>query len=67
MTKLLWTIFFLFRHDPDSFEDIPSMPGQKRIGCNHLIEFLNPLVLKNLKCVLLFGICQSNLKVFITL
>ncbi|KAL7059833.1 hypothetical protein AAHC03_013048 [Spirometra sp. Aus1] len=43
-------------------EDIPSLPGQKRLGVRRLTSYLKPLVEKGLRCVLLFGVVDADLK-----
>ncbi|XP_064649549.1 delta-aminolevulinic acid dehydratase-like [Lineus longissimus] len=53
-------IFPVFITDnANAIEEITSLPGQARYGVNRLEEFLEPLVKKGLKCVLLFGVPQS--------
>jgi porphobilinogen synthase len=50
-------IYPLFISDtPDDFTTIPSLPNQHRIGLSKLIPFLQPLVAKGLKAVILFGV-----------
>jgi porphobilinogen synthase len=41
---------------PDEETSIPSLPNQKRMGLNRLVPFLEPLVQKGLKSVILFGV-----------
>ena len=41
---------------PDEQTLIPSLPGQQRHGLNRLVSFLEPLVAKGLKSVILFGV-----------
>lgn len=43
-------------------EEIADLPGQKRLGVCHLVEHLQPLVEKGLKCVLIFGVVDDVLK-----
>lgn len=50
-------IYPLFITDqPDEETLIPSLPGQYRRGVNRLAAFLEPLVRKGLKSVILFGV-----------
>lgn len=50
-------IFPLFITDnPDEETLIPSLPNQHRRGVNRLVSFLDPLVRKGLKSVILFGV-----------
>ena len=42
--------------NPDEETLIPSLPGQGRRGINKLIPFLNPLVERGLRAVILFGV-----------
>jgi len=50
-------IYPLFVSDQvDEEEAIPSMPGQYRRGLNKLVPFLEPLVRKGLRSVILFGV-----------
>ncbi|KAI9731798.1 MAG: Aminolevulinate dehydratase [Cirrosporium novae-zelandiae] len=50
-------IYPLFISDQDDEETlIPSLPGQYRRGINRLAAFLEPLVQKGLKAVILFGV-----------
>src|ERR1700759_1627336 len=50
-------IYPLFISDqPDEETPIPSLPNQKRMGLNRLVPFLEPLVQKGLKSVILFGV-----------
>lgn len=50
-------IYPLFVTDNDDEETlIPSLPGQYRRGVNKLMPFLEPLVHKGLKSVMLFGV-----------
>lgn len=56
-------IYPLFVHaDPDAENEIPSLPGQKQWGINKLIPFVEKLVNKGLKSVLLFGIIPEDWK-----
>jgi porphobilinogen synthase len=50
-------IYPLFVSDkPDEDEPINSLPNQRRRGLNKLIPFLQPLVAKGLRSVILFGV-----------
>ncbi|KAI7531630.1 Delta-aminolevulinic acid [Hortaea werneckii] len=51
---LIYPIFVT--DNPDEMEPIPSLPGQKRMGINRVVEFLRPLVQKGLRSVILFGV-----------
>ncbi len=57
-------IYPLFIHEKDDAdEDIPSLPGIKRIGINNLKGYLEPVVANGLTTVLLFGVIENdNLK-----
>lgn len=50
-------IYPIFISDIENDETlIPSLPGQKRWGLNKLVPFLEPLVRKGLRSVILFGV-----------
>jgi porphobilinogen synthase len=50
-------IYPLFISDqPDEFTPIASLPNQHRLGLSKLVPFLQPLVAKGLKSVILFGV-----------
>ena len=50
-------IYPLFLTDvPDEETLIPSLPGQYRRGLNKIIPFLEPLIAKGLRSVILFGV-----------
>jgi porphobilinogen synthase len=50
-------IYPLFISDqPDEETLIPSLPNQKRMGLNRVVPFLEPLMKKGLKSVILFGV-----------
>ncbi|KAL9057013.1 MAG: hypothetical protein Q9162_002561 [Coniocarpon cinnabarinum] len=57
-------VYPLFLTDiPDEDTLIPSLPNQHRRGLNKVIPFLEPLVAKGLKSVILFGVpTQPNAK-----
>ncbi|XP_065067895.1 delta-aminolevulinic acid dehydratase-like [Rhopilema esculentum] len=56
-------IYPLFISSNDSTkEEITSMPGQYRLGLDHLKDIVAPLVSKGLKTVLLFGIMETQMK-----
>ncbi|KAK4475276.1 hypothetical protein MN116_002348 [Schistosoma mekongi] len=58
--NLVYPIFL--SQDPDCDVIITSLIDQRRIGCNRIIEFLAPLVAKQLKSVLLFGTVGKDQK-----
>ncbi|KFH40508.1 Delta-aminolevulinic acid dehydratase-like protein [Hapsidospora chrysogenum ATCC 11550] len=50
-------IYPLFITDgPDDMILVPSLPGQHQLGLNKLVPFLEPLVRKGLRSVILFGV-----------
>ncbi|KAK4575369.1 Aminolevulinate dehydratase [Recurvomyces mirabilis] len=53
-SMLIYPIFIT--DNPDESELIPSLPGQRRMGLNKVVAFLQPLVRKGLKSVILFGV-----------
>ncbi len=54
-------IFPLFIHENDDVvEEIGSLPGIKRLGINHLKEYLEPIVANGLKTVILFGVLENE-------
>ncbi|CAH8677569.1 unnamed protein product [Schistosoma haematobium] len=58
--NLVYPIFL--SQDPDCDKIITSLIDQRRIGYNRIIEFLTPLVDKQLKSVLLFGTISRDQK-----
>uniref|UniRef100_A0A1I8GIS5 Delta-aminolevulinic acid dehydratase n=1 Tax=Macrostomum lignano TaxID=282301 RepID=A0A1I8GIS5_9PLAT len=46
--------------NPDANEEIASLPGQRRIGTQHLLEYLAPAIAAGLKSVLLFGVLSTH-------
>ncbi|VDD75774.1 unnamed protein product [Mesocestoides corti] len=58
--NLIYPIFVSSNEDAN--EEIPGLPGQRRLGVRHLVKYLAPLVEKKLKCVLLFGVVDESLK-----
>ncbi|CAB4020988.1 delta-aminolevulinic acid dehydratase, partial [Paramuricea clavata] len=52
--NLIYPIFIT--DEENSLEPIKSLPGQYRIGTERLAEFLQPLINKGLRSVLLFGV-----------
>ena len=53
-------IYPIFVSDqPDEMTVIPSLPNQMRVGLSRLVPFLEPLVAKGLKSVILFGVPLS--------
>ena len=57
-------IYPLFIHENDNAcEEIATLPNIKRLGINTVKEHLEPIVANGLKCVLLFGVLETeNLK-----
>jgi porphobilinogen synthase len=54
-------IYPLFIHEKDDAdEDIPSLPGIKRLGLNNLKDHLEPIIADGLKCILLFGVIDNE-------
>jgi porphobilinogen synthase len=53
-SMLIYPLFISDIEDDDTL--IPSLPGQHRRGLNKLVPFLEPLVRKGLKSVMLFGV-----------
>ncbi|KAL3318122.1 hypothetical protein Ciccas_003209 [Cichlidogyrus casuarinus] len=49
-------------HEDDAYEDILSLPEQKRVGLNNLEDHLKPLIKLGLSSVLLFGVIPDDLK-----
>ncbi|CAB0034111.1 unnamed protein product [Trichogramma brassicae] len=58
--NLMLPIFIL--DEPNSITEIQSMPGVKRYGMNKLKGFIDPLIAKGLKSVLLFGVSNKLIK-----
>lgn len=60
-SMLIYPLFITDNVDEETL--IPSLPGQYRRGINKLTSFLQPLVTKGLRSVILFGVpLKSNLK-----
>ncbi|KAI0811970.1 hypothetical protein GGR55DRAFT_688050 [Xylaria sp. FL0064] len=60
-SMLIYPLFISDIEDDETL--IPSLPGQSRRGLNKLVPFLEPLVRKGLKSVMLFGVpLQPNTK-----
>ncbi|VDK36800.1 unnamed protein product [Dibothriocephalus latus] len=57
---LIYPVFVSCHEDVE--ENIPSLPGQKRLGVRRLVSYLRPLVEKGLRCVLLFGVVDTDMK-----
>lgn len=53
-SMLIYPIFVTDDDDEDTL--IPSLPGQSRRGINKLVPFLEPLVHKGLRSVIVFGV-----------
>lgn len=58
---LMYPIFIT--DDPDASDIIASLPNQRRWGINKLQGFLDPLVRKGLRSVILFGVPLKCVKV----
>ncbi|VDM34994.1 unnamed protein product [Hydatigera taeniaeformis] len=58
--NLIYPIFI--SSNDDSKDDIPGLPNQVLLGLNNLVEHLRPLVEKQLKCVLIFGVVDDSVK-----
>lgn len=56
LTKSMLIYPLFISDEPDDETVIPSLPGQKRMGLNKLVPFLQPLIAKGLKSVILFGV-----------
>lgn len=56
-SMLVYPLFVTDR--PDEQTAIPSLPGQHRRGLDRLVPFLEPLVAKGLRSVILFGVPLS--------
>ncbi|KAJ2226666.1 Aminolevulinate dehydratase [Coemansia sp. RSA 485] len=59
-SALMYPIFIT--DEQDSLIPIPSMPNQYRIGVNRLEAFIQPLVAKGLRAVMLFGVPNDSVK-----
>ena len=55
----------MFRDDDNAVTEIKSMPSIKRYGIRRLKDYLEPLIAKGLKSVLLFGQSDKIIKVLI--
>ncbi|RUP50814.1 delta-aminolevulinic acid dehydratase [Jimgerdemannia flammicorona] len=53
-SNLMYPLFIT--DDPDAMDQIPSLPGQYRIGINKLCSHLGPLVAHGLTSVIIFGV-----------
>jgi porphobilinogen synthase len=56
LTKSMLIYPLFITDNPDEDTSIPSLPNQRRMGLNRIIPFLQPLVAKGLKSVILFGV-----------
>lgn len=56
LTKSMLIYPLFISDDADEMTSIASLPNQKRMGLNRLESFLQPLVAKGLKSVILFGV-----------
>ncbi|KAJ2595871.1 Aminolevulinate dehydratase [Coemansia sp. RSA 1722] len=59
-SALMYPIFIT--DEQDSLIPISSMPNQYRIGVNRLEAFIQPLVAKGLRAVMLFGVPNDSVK-----
>lgn len=57
---LMYPIFIT--DEPEAEVPINALPGQKRWGVNKLETFLEPLIKKGLKSVILFGVPMNCIK-----
>ena len=53
---------FVTNSNPDAIEEIGSLPGVNRYGVNQVVDFLEPLVEKGLRSILIFGVDVKSLK-----
>lgn len=60
LTKQMLMYPLFISDDPNTSSPISSLPGQRRWGINRLKSFLDPLLAKGLKSVILFGVPQSG-------
>ena len=60
---LFHTYTYSYSDEQEAKEPIASMPGVYRYGINHLERMLQPLVLKGLQSILLFGVSKHLEKV----
>lgn len=63
LTKDMFIYPIFISDDPNAEQTISSLPGQKRWGINKLEAFLQPLINKGLKGVILFGVPMQMEKV----
>jgi len=63
LTKAMLMYPIFITDDPNASEIIQSLPGQRRWGVDRLEGFLDPLVKKGLKSVILFGVPMKCEKV----
>lgn len=56
LTKSMLIYPLFITDNPDEETTIPSLPGQKRMGLKKVVPFLQPLIAKGLKSVILFGV-----------
>lgn len=55
--NLMYPLFI--SSNDDAFDDIQSMPKQKRVGVNKIVEYIRPMVENGLSSVLLFGVVEG--------
>ncbi len=53
-------VFPVFVTKDDAIVEIPSLPGLSRIPYTHIVRYLEALVLRGLKSVLVFGVVTGN-------
>lgn len=62
LNKSMFVYPLFITTNPDDENEIASLPGQKQWGINKLIPYLEKLVAKGLRSVLLFGVVPENYK-----
>jgi len=56
LTKSMLIYPLFITDNPDDMILVPSLPGQHQLGLNKLVPFLEPLIRKGLRSVILFGV-----------
>ncbi|KAL6865986.1 Aminolevulinate dehydratase [Amphichorda felina] len=56
LTKSMLIYPLFITDNPDDMVLVPSLPGQYQVGLNKLVPFLEPLIRKGLRSVMLFGV-----------
>jgi porphobilinogen synthase len=64
LTKQMLMYPIFITDEPSASVPISSLPGQRRWGIDRLKGFLDPLVAKGLRSVILFGVPTQSTKVF---